>query len=97
MDDAQRARVRELLELVSRTVEANPGANAPTIRTRARVKRKAGDMALDLLLRGGFIEHRQQAFRLGRRHDRLGLGPDRRTGRIQAIAPLGVRYSTMLR
>jgi glycine/serine hydroxymethyltransferase len=59
MDDAQRARVRELLELVSRTVEANPGASAPAIRTRARVKRKAGDMALDLLLRGGFIKHRR--------------------------------------
>jgi hypothetical protein len=59
MDDAQRARVRELLELVSRTVEANPGANAPTIRARARVKRKGGDTALDLLLRGGFIERRQ--------------------------------------
>ena len=59
MDDAQRARVRELLELVSRTVEANPGANAPTIRTRARVKRQGGDMALNLLLRGGFIEQRR--------------------------------------
>lgn len=58
MDDAQRARVRELLELVSRTVEANPGANAPTIRTRAHVKRQGGDMALDLLVRGGFIERR---------------------------------------
>lgn len=58
MDDAQRARVRELLELVSRTVEGNPGANAPTIRTRARVKRRGGDMALELLLRGGFIEQR---------------------------------------
>jgi hypothetical protein len=51
MDDAQRARVRELLELVSRTVEANPGANAPTIRTRAGVKRRGGDMGLALLLR----------------------------------------------
>jgi hypothetical protein len=59
MDDAQRARVRELLELVSRTVEGNPGANAPTIRTRARVKRRGGDMALDLLLRGGFIERQR--------------------------------------
>jgi hypothetical protein len=59
MDDAQRARVRELLELVSRAVEANPGANAPTIRARARVKRQGGDMALNLLLRGGFIEQRR--------------------------------------
>ena len=59
MDDAQRGRVRELLELVSRTVEANPGANAPTIRARAHVKRKGGEMALALLLRGGFIEQRR--------------------------------------
>jgi hypothetical protein len=59
MDDAQRARVRELLELVSRTVEANPGANAPAIRARARVKRKGGEMALTLLLRGGFVEQRR--------------------------------------
>jgi hypothetical protein len=59
MDDAQRARVRELLELVSRAVEANPGASAPTVRTRAHVKRQGGDMALDLLVRGGFIERRR--------------------------------------
>ena len=59
MNDAERARVRELLQLVSRTVEANPGANAPTIRTRAGVKRKGGDMALGLLVRGGFIEQRR--------------------------------------
>jgi hypothetical protein len=59
MTDEQRAGVRDLLELVSRTVEANPGANAPTIRTRAHVKRKDGDTALGLLLRGGFIERRR--------------------------------------
>jgi glycine/serine hydroxymethyltransferase len=59
MDDAQRARVGELLELVSRTVEANPGASAPTIRTRAHVKRQGGHMALDLLAQGGFIERRR--------------------------------------
>ncbi len=59
MDDEQRARVRDLLEHVSRVVEANPGANAPTIRTRAGVKRKGGEMALELLLRGGFVERRQ--------------------------------------
>ena len=58
MDDAQRARVRELLELVSRAVEANPGATAPFIRTRAHVKRQGGDMALDLLVRGAFVERR---------------------------------------
>jgi hypothetical protein len=56
MTDEQRARVRDLLQLVSRTIEANPSATAPTIRTRAHVKRKEGDMAIGLLLRGGFIE-----------------------------------------
>jgi hypothetical protein len=59
MTDGQRARVRDLLELVSRTVEANPDVNAPTIRTRAHVKRKDGDTALGLLLRGGFVERRR--------------------------------------
>jgi hypothetical protein len=56
MTDEQRARVRDLLQLVSRTIETNPGATAPTIRTRARVKRKEGDVAIGLLLRGGFID-----------------------------------------
>ena len=57
--DEQRARVRDLLQLVSRTIEVNPGATARTIRTRARVKRKEGDMAIGLLLRGRFIEQRR--------------------------------------
>ncbi|TMK98475.1 MAG: hypothetical protein E6G34_12690 [Actinobacteria bacterium] len=56
MTDEQRAGVRDLLQLVSRTIETNPGATAPAIRARARVKRKEGDMAIGLLLRGGFIE-----------------------------------------
>jgi len=56
MTDEQRERVRDLLQLVSRTIEANPSSTAPTIRTRAQVKRKEGDMAIGLLLRGGFIE-----------------------------------------
>ena len=56
MTEEQRARVRDLLQLVSRTIELNPGANAPTIRARAHLKRKEGDMAIGLLLRGGFIE-----------------------------------------
>ena len=60
MTDEQRAGVRDLLQLVSRTIETNPGATAPAIRTRAGVKRKEGDMAIGLLLRGGFIE-RQRA------------------------------------
>ena len=59
MTDEQRAGVRDLLQLVSRTIETNPGTTAPTIRTRAHVKRKEGDLAIGLLLRGGFIE--QQA------------------------------------
>jgi len=56
MSDEQRAAVRDLLERVSRTVETNPNASAPAIRARAHVKRKEGDLALDLLLRGGFIQ-----------------------------------------
>src|SRR5438128_362855 len=59
MSDEQRAGVRDLLQLVSRTIEANPSATAPTIRTRAHVKRKEGEMAIGLLLRGGFIEQRR--------------------------------------
>jgi predicted transcriptional regulator len=52
------ARARELLELVSRVVEAHPRATAPTIRTRAHVSRANGDRALELLTRSGFIERR---------------------------------------
>jgi hypothetical protein len=59
MTDEQRAGVRDLLQLVSRTIEANPDVGSPTIRTRARVKRQQGDMAIGLLLRGGFIELRR--------------------------------------
>src|SRR5207248_4025008 len=59
MTDEQRAGVRDLLQLVSRTIETNPGATAPTIRARARVKRKEGDLAIGLLLRGGFIERQR--------------------------------------
>jgi hypothetical protein len=57
-DSENIGRARDLLELVSRTVEANPGATAPTIRTRARVTRANGDKALELLTRSGFIERR---------------------------------------
>jgi hypothetical protein len=52
-------RARELLELMSRTVEANPGADARTLRVRAGVKRAIGDKALELLERAGFIERKQ--------------------------------------
>jgi hypothetical protein len=54
-------RARELLELMSRTVEAHPGADARTLRVRAGVKRLAGDKALELLERAGFIERKQVA------------------------------------
>jgi hypothetical protein len=59
LTDEQRAGVRDLLQLVSRTIEANPNATAPTIRARAHVKRREGDMAIALLLRGGFIEQQR--------------------------------------
>jgi hypothetical protein len=52
-------RARELLELMSRTVEAHPGADARTLRVRAGVKRLASDKALELLERAGFIERKQ--------------------------------------
>jgi DNA-binding IclR family transcriptional regulator len=52
------ARARDLLELVSRVVESNPGASAPAIRVRAGVTRASGDKALELLTRSGFIERR---------------------------------------
>lgn len=54
----QLQRTREILERVSRTVEANESADARTIRFRARVSRQTGDRALDLLHRAGFIERR---------------------------------------
>ena len=38
-------RAREILELVSRTVEAYPDVGAPTIRVRARLSRQTGDKA----------------------------------------------------
>jgi hypothetical protein len=59
MTDAQHAKVRDLLELVSRTVETNPDATAPTVRMRAKLSRRTGDKALELLLRSGFLERRQ--------------------------------------
>jgi hypothetical protein len=51
-------RARELLELMSRTVEAHPGADARTLRVRAGVKRVNGDKALELLERAGFVERK---------------------------------------
>ena len=59
LTDEQLAGVRDLLQLVSRTIETNPSATAPTIRARAHVKRREGEMAIGLLLRGGFIERQR--------------------------------------
>jgi hypothetical protein len=50
---------RIALERVSRVVEANPGADARTIRVRARVSRERGDAVLARLLKDGFIERRR--------------------------------------
>ena len=55
------ARARDLLELVSRVVESNPGASAPAVRVRAGVTRANGDKALELLARSGFIERRARS------------------------------------
>jgi len=52
-------RAREILELVSRTIESSPDMDARTIRVRAHVKRQTGDKALGLLERAGFIERRR--------------------------------------
>jgi hypothetical protein len=50
---------RTALERVSRVVEANPGADARTIRVRAGVSRERGDAVLARLLSDGFIERRR--------------------------------------
>ena len=61
MADGERvSRARDLLELVSKTVEAHPGETARVIRVRAGVTRANGDKALELLSRSGFIEARQE-------------------------------------
>jgi hypothetical protein len=53
------SRAREILELVSRTIENGPDPGAATLRVRAHVSRRMGDEALELLLRAGFIERRR--------------------------------------
>jgi hypothetical protein len=50
---------RTALERISRVVEANPGADARTIRVRAGVSRERGDAVLARLLNDGFIERRR--------------------------------------
>jgi DNA-binding MarR family transcriptional regulator len=50
---------RTALERISRVVEANPGADARTIRVRAGVSRERGDAVLARLLSDGFIERRR--------------------------------------
>lgn len=53
------SRAREILELVSRAVEANPDAGSPVVRVRAHVSRRTGNEALELLLHAGFIQRRR--------------------------------------
>lgn len=50
-----------VLERVSRVAEANAGAAAPTIRTRALrgAPRKVGDNALERLVAEGYLERRR--------------------------------------
>ena len=55
MDEKQLRRVRDLMEAVSKVVEANAGANAPTIRKRANLSRATGDTVLGLLEKGRFV------------------------------------------
>jgi hypothetical protein len=50
---------RLALERVSRVIEANPGADARTIRVRAGFSRERGDAVLARLLRDGFIERHE--------------------------------------
>jgi DNA-binding MarR family transcriptional regulator len=49
---------RIVLERISRIIEANPGADARTIRVRTGFSRDRGDAVLARLLRDGFIERR---------------------------------------
>jgi hypothetical protein len=53
------SRAREILELVSRTIETSPDAGSPVVRARAQVSGRTGNEALELLLRAGFIERRR--------------------------------------
>jgi hypothetical protein len=61
MSGEQLHRTRAILERVSRTIEANPDASAPSIRLRAGLTRASGDSALNLLCRAGFVERRTEA------------------------------------
>jgi hypothetical protein len=57
MATEQAQRVREILERVSRVIEASSsGLSAREVRVRARVSRRTGDEALELLLRGRHLE-----------------------------------------
>jgi hypothetical protein len=49
---------RIALERISRIIEANPGADARTIRVRVGFSRESGNAILARLLRDGFIERR---------------------------------------
>jgi hypothetical protein len=51
---------RQVLEAVSRAVEAHPRSEDRVIRHHAKVARKSGDAALKLLLDAGFIQREQE-------------------------------------
>jgi hypothetical protein len=91
MDEKQLGRVRDLMEAVSKVVEANAGANAPTIRKRANLSRATGDTVLGLLERGGFVERRHadaavtfhslRPYRVSNEAPRPAFGATHATGR----------------
>jgi predicted transcriptional regulator len=58
MDEKKLGRLRSLMEVLSRVVEANAGASAPAIRKRANLSRATGYAVLGLLEKGGFVERR---------------------------------------
>jgi DNA-binding MarR family transcriptional regulator len=80
---------RTALERISRVVEANPGADARTIRVRAGVSRERGDAVLARLLADGFIERRRlnadwsytsvRPYRANAEGPRLGFGSSHST------------------
>jgi len=55
MADAKEA-TRLVLERVSKVIEAHPDADNRMIRNRARITRRSGDQAIELLVKAGFVE-----------------------------------------
>lgn len=50
-----------LLERLSGVIEANPGADARTVRVRARLPRRSVDLGLEWLHRQGHVERNRSA------------------------------------